>query len=349
MRFFLPLAVATILLGSPIPCIALPNQIMKIGVLSGLTGVAAKRSNFQNMGITLAVEELKATGINVKILTEDSATNGSKALSAFQKLYAHDGVAAVISNDFGFAVAPVIATARKQQRFLISINKPQDTDCAAPVKYFHSLAADHGLSGEAFEKFLLNHPEIKKIALFTFDDPAWGRVYKEVWRAVAQSKGVEVVYAYETDSLLPDFRTPLAQAINRKPDALLFAHEPVSFLRTAKQLGFMGTIIAANNVYEVLADAEKTPKDLEGIYVIDPVVDPIFRQKFINRFGKAPILEAYAGYDVLHAVVKAVVAGEGDPEKGMAKVDFVGAGGDIRFSGQNCSGSHVTWEISRPY
>jgi ABC-type branched-subunit amino acid transport system substrate-binding protein len=324
-------------------CFAAPS--IKIGVLSGLSGPAAKRSGFQNMGIALAVEELKSSGVEVSVIYEDSATNGSKALAAFQKLYNHDGVGAVITNDFGFAISPLIPVAKKQRRFLLTTNRPQTSECMGMPQYFYSLAADHQASDLAFKEFLNSHPEVKKVALFVFDDPSWGRVYKEVWTSVAREKGVEIVYTFESDNFLPDFRTPITQALRRKPDALLFAHEPVSFLRTAKQLGFQGSIVAANNVFEVVADSTASQEELEGVFIIDPVIDGEFKKKFYQRFNKQPILEAYSGYDALHATVKAIMAGHGDAEKGVPHLNFVGSGGKVIFSENSCSFSNVEWEI----
>jgi ABC-type branched-subunit amino acid transport system substrate-binding protein len=318
---------------------------IKIGVLSGLSGPAAKRSRFQNMGITLAMEELKASGVDLSVVYEDSATNASKALTAFQKLYNHDRVAAVIANDFSFAIAPLIPVAKKQKRFLLTTNRPQASECHGQPQYFYSLAADHQSSGTALTSFLVTHPEIKKIAIFAFDDPAWGRVYKDVWSSIARDKGIEIVYTFESDNFLPDFRSPLTQALRRKPDALLFAHEPVSFLRTAKQLGFKGAIIAANNVFEALADEASPKEDLQGVFIVDPVIDEEFRRKFYERFKKQPILEAYSGYDSLYATVKALVAGGGDADKGISGLNFTGSGGAITFSNRSCSLSNVKWEI----
>lgn len=334
-----------ILVGISPNCVAVPP--IKIGVLSGLSGPAAKRSGFQNLGITMAMEELKASGVELSVIFEDSATNGSKALSAFQKLYTRDGVGAVIANDFGFAISPLISVARKQKRFLLTTNKPQASECEGVPKFFHSLAADHQLSGAALKTFFSQHPEIKKVAIFVFDDPAWGRVYKEVWSSVAREAGIEIVYTFESDNFLPDFRSPLTQALSRSPDALLFAHEPVSFLRTAKQLGFKGVIVAANNVFEVVADEGTPATDLEGVYIIDPVVDESFRKKFFNRFRKEPILEAYSGYDSLYATVKALLAGDGSAESGIKEVRFTGSGGEVSYSSRSCSLSNVDWKITR--
>ena len=335
----------SIIVGTSSVCLAAPS--IKIGVLSGLSGPAAKRSGFQNLGITLAMEELKASGVDLSVIFEDSATNGSKALSAFQKLYTRDGVSAVIANDFGFAISPLIPIAKRQKRFLVTTNRPQASECEGPSEYFYSLAADHQLSGAALKSFLNQHPEIKKIAIFVFDDPSWGRVYKDVWSSLARDRGIEIVYSFQSDNFLPDFRSPLTQALSRNPDALLFAHEPVSFLRTAKQLGFKGAIVAANNVFEILADEGAPTKDLEGVYIIDPVVDEVFRKKFFDRFKRPPILEAYSGYDALYATVKALIAGNGNAERGVREFKFTGSGGTVSFSSHSCSLSNVDWSITK--
>ena len=47
---------------------------LKIGVLSGLSGAAARWNRYQNMGITLAQEELRAEGFEINLIFEDSQT-----------------------------------------------------------------------------------------------------------------------------------------------------------------------------------------------------------------------------------------------------------------------------------
>jgi hypothetical protein len=43
---------------------------MRVGVVSGLTGAAAKWCNFQNMGMRLAQEELESQGNEIELLFE---------------------------------------------------------------------------------------------------------------------------------------------------------------------------------------------------------------------------------------------------------------------------------------
>jgi len=266
---------------------------LKIGVLSGLSGAAAKWNRFQNMGITLAKEDLRSKGWEIDLVFEDSKSLGAQAVAAFDKLIDLDRVDAIIADDFGFIVAPLVPRLGQRKKLLVAISLPHDRYCSESSGYFFSLSSQFTHSRKAFERFFEVQPNVKRIALIAFD-----------W------------------DLLPDYRSALTRSLSKRPDAIFIAHEPETFFKAKAQLRYAGFVVSANNILEMLADSPAPRTELEGVYVADIGITPDFRSRFVARFGVEPILEAYAGYESLLAVTKAYENNPTEPQLGMKKINM---------------------------
>lgn len=319
---------------------------LKIGVISGLGGIAAKWNRFQNMGIELAQEELKAAGEQVELIFEDSATQGARAISAYNKLFDFDKVDAVIIDDFGFVAQPLLPLVKRSGNFLYAVSLPHDRYCAEGGPTFFSGTSQFSFSRPAFEQYFKQHPHIKRIALTIFDDPEWGNTYKAIWEELAKTYGVEIVDVFITDEFGPDFAPPIARFIQRKADAIFVAHEPERFFKAVRQLKFKGDIVYANCVLEMLADKETRP-EIEGVYTVDPQISEEFRERFLARFKRPPILEAYAGYEAVRATFAAFKNNRQHPEQGMKQVNYVGVAGVMDFTAKSCAGNQAQWALYR--
>ncbi|MBX7143776.1 MAG: ABC transporter substrate-binding protein [Oligoflexia bacterium] len=319
---------------------------LRVGVISGLSGIAAKWNRFQNMGMQLAREEINASGTELELIFEDSATQGARVISAFNKLSDFDKVDAIIIDDFGFVAAPLLPIVRQRGSFLYAISLPQDSYCEQGGPTFFSGTSQFSNSRDAFERYFTLNPNIKRIALAIFDDPEWGNTYKSIWTDLAIKHGVEVVDVFLSDDFAPDFVPPVSRFIHRRAEAIFVAHEPERFFKAARQLKFKGDIVAANNVLEMLADTEVRP-EIEGVYMVDPEISEEFRQKFIARFKRLPILEAYAGYEAVRATVAALSKNRTAPANAMHELKYRGVAGEIDFSGKTCAGNQARWALYR--
>jgi len=105
---------------------------------------------------------------------------------------------------------------------------------------FFTTASQVALSGPGYASFLRRHPEVKSLALIYFQDPAWGYQYRNAWRTLLSERDVEIVGEYENAEFAPDFKTPLVNILQHKPDAFFVAHDPTTLIPAAKQLRFQG-------------------------------------------------------------------------------------------------------------
>jgi len=142
-------------------------------------------------------------------------------------------------------------------------------------------------------------------------------------------------------------KAQLQRCFQKKPDAIFLAHESETFFKAINQFGFKGEIVSANNVFEMIADKQDYRPEMEGVYVVDPEISDTFREKFEARYHLAPVLEAYAGYEALHAMAKAFALDRDHPEIAMKSVSYDGVAGRIDFTGKSCAGNFAKWALYR--
>ncbi len=136
---------------------------LKVGVISGLTGAAAKWSAFQNKGMKLAVEDLKREGVDIDLIFEDSQTQATKVISAYNKLRQLDRVDALIANDFnlepileayaGYEAVRIIARAAKIGRtaLRLSMRRVKYRGIAGEIDFTKASCAENQASWELFK------------------------------------------------------------------------------------------------------------------------------------------------------------------------------------------------------
>lgn len=319
---------------------------LRVGVISGLSGIATKWNRYQNMGIELAQSELAAQGQKIELIVEDSQTQGAKVLTAFNKLLDFDHVDAIIADDFGFAVAPLLPLLKRRKTLLYAVSLPQDHYCVQGGEYFFSGTSQFVYSRDAFERFFVLHPEVKKIALATFDDPEWGNTYHKIWTEVAQARGVTIVDDFVTPEFTLDFVPVIARFIQKGAQAIFVAHEPENFFKALRQLQYQGLIVFANCVLEMLADHDSRV-EIEGTYTVDPEISADFKKRFYDKYKHQPILEAYAGYEALRAVAAAFKQNPEQPQLAMKQLSYDGVAGRMDFTGKSCAGNLAHWGLFR--
>jgi len=140
------------------------------------------------------------------------------------------------------------------------------------------------------------HPKAKRIALIYFEDPGWGFMYRDVWRALAKERNLTIVDEYSSTDYQPDFRSILPRILAKNPEMIFIAHEPQSSVKALRQLGYSGTIAFANNVLEVMLGEAAPPGGFEGVYFVDVATSDDFKARFMAKWGEAPILEAHSIY-----------------------------------------------------
>lgn len=323
---------------------ATPPTPIRVGVSFGYTGPADRWSKFQRMGVELALEDLKADGVDVHIVYEDSESQPKKAVTNFRKLSDFDGVNGVIGDIFSFVTEPIIPLADKQRVLLVSPSTPESF-CTKSEGFFFSTATQIRLASEAYEYFLDAHPNVHKVALVYFQDPGWGYQYRDGWRKVLNERGIRIVGEFESSEFFPDFKSAILKLLKDKPDAFFVAHQPDSFIAASRQLRFDGELVFANNILEVPAGG-KSLDSLNGIYFVDTLASEEFTARFQKKFNSMPLLEPYNGYEALRSTVKAIIKNPAAPQLALRQMSYDGVSGTLDFT-KSCAGNHSRWHLKQ--
>ncbi|RIL10422.1 MAG: hypothetical protein DCC75_04395 [Proteobacteria bacterium] len=318
---------------------------LKVGVILGLTGPAAKWGKFQRLGIELAAKEIKSSGAPLNVIFEDSASEPSKAVTAFRKLVSVDHVSAVIGDIFAYITEPLIPLADQEKVLLVSPATPASM-CARTSGFFFSTATQVPDAARGFEVFLERNSAVRRLALIYFDDPGWGGQYHKNWLELASKRSLQVTDRVGISDFRPDFKALLPKMLAKQPDAFFVAHEPETFISAARALGYKGKIVFANNIQEVLVDSSFDRALLEGVYFVDTLAGPEFMEEFMKLYDSEPILESYNGYEALRALFKAWQLNPADPRKAFSGLNYQGASGPLDFS-QSCAGNRSVWHLKQ--
>ncbi|MCC6954837.1 MAG: ABC transporter substrate-binding protein [Deltaproteobacteria bacterium] len=113
------------------------SRMIKIGVVTDLTGHGASYGVQTKIGAELAAEDLRSEGANVEIMVEDTALKPAQALSATQKLLHQDSVNAVLSNftSVSTAISPLMRNAKRLLVYLAAARSIVDSNPYALKSY----------------------------------------------------------------------------------------------------------------------------------------------------------------------------------------------------------------------
>lgn len=189
------------------------QRVITIGALLALTGPAANYGISLRQGISLAVDEINASGgINgtpLKVIYEDSQADTKKGALAFSKLADIDHVPVVIGS-ISSVVLAVAPQADRKGVVLINSSAISPKICEMATNYLFSVM----VSGAEEARFMAStfhkrHPD-DPIAIL-FSNNASGIDTKNTFSEALQHAGGNVAIAEAYDLNASDFRIPLAK------------------------------------------------------------------------------------------------------------------------------------------
>ncbi|RIL10394.1 MAG: hypothetical protein DCC75_04455 [Proteobacteria bacterium] len=137
------------------------EQLIKVGVITDLSGPATFYGQGTRLGVQLAERELNSAGKQVKVIFEDSALNTQRGLSAAQKLLFIDKVDALMV-DFTVIAVAVSKVAENNKTLLLYSAAAESVARSNP--YAFKSYSDYSLGCEALAKEFLKRG-VQKIGL----------------------------------------------------------------------------------------------------------------------------------------------------------------------------------------
>lgn len=298
---------------------------IKIGGAFGLTGFAAEWGEAEKNGVTLAIEEInKNGGVNGRplvLVSEDIASDPTKAVTAVSKLISIDGVPIVIGPTWLDSYQGAAPLADQHEIFMISpsasITAVQGYGDSGKFKNVFSTwyRTDHE------SEQLLAHLQKKgyrNVVLFFQQEPFWDD-FSSFLKSRTATYGLTIVDEFHFNPQETDFRTFLQRVKAKNPDAIIFGSNNekanLSFLKQRQ------TLYPASRLYTTEWIEELTRRDdykglLNQVSFITPqVADGTFAATYKKRFGRDPVFSATNAYDAMSIVGEAIATNADDPEE----------------------------------
>jgi branched-chain amino acid transport system substrate-binding protein len=355
--------VATIGLALMSPMAANAQSIV-IGASVPDTGPAAAPAIWQRWGYQLALDQANAAGgvlgKKVELLAYDNRCNPSEAVNVANRLI-EAKVAAIVGahcSSATLATMPLIATARIPLVDGVA-SSPKITELSGVGGNewtFRINPSDDDMMN-ALGMYLGEGSKLKRVAVLG-EDTDFGRGGAAAFATVAKKNGLEIISTDFHPQSYPDFTSLLTRIQQSKPDAIaLFqlAGDQLNFLRNAMQLGvkipYIGRFDPGGNNLQIIQAGGMEGSITAWTYssLVDTPENKAFATEIEKQHKTTPVLQTWAGYDVMRLVLKAIKdAGSTDPiaiRDSLKKIEFTNVmGAPVRFDDHNQAGKLVLIE-----
>jgi branched-chain amino acid transport system substrate-binding protein len=339
-------------------------QSIVIGASVPDTGPAAAPAIWQRWGYQLALDQANAAGgvlgKKVELLAYDNRCNPSEAVNVANRLI-EAKVAAIVGahcSSATLATMPLIATARIPLVDGVA-SSPKITELSGVGGNewtFRINPSDDDMMN-ALGMYLGEGSKLKRVAVLG-EDTDFGRGGAAAFATVAKKNGLEIISTDFHPQSYPDFTSLLTRIQQSKPDAIaLFqlAGDQLNFLRNAMQLGvkipYIGRFDPGGNNLQIIQAGGMEGSITAWTYssLVDTPENKAFATEIEKQHKTTPVLQTWAGYDVMRLVLKAIKdAGSTDPiaiRDSLKKIAFTNVmGAPVKFDDHNQAGKLVLIE-----
>jgi branched-chain amino acid transport system substrate-binding protein len=308
------------------------EQPLKIGVLASLTGNWAEIGRNLEQGVTLAGDEINASGgvlgrrIAFDVQDTDEEKSGTKVVSAYRYLQ-NTGVKFFVGPTGVPGIMALTPLAAKDDMILIAPTSTNAFYKNSP-KFFNA-SGDNYTTTKAVAYHAYRRG-FTKIAIFGSMQP-WEKDQADIFKREFSALGGTIVSEEYPPADQNDMRLEALRITKAGPDAVFFAifNQVAIAAKALVQYGFRGGKFAA------IMDAshvEASAGALDGteLYLFDPPSKG-FVERFKDRFMSDPGVFADSAYDAVVSLAAAInVAGTLDRQRvieALHQVKFTGSSG----------------------
>ena len=319
------------------------DNIVRIGVVSTLTGGSAVYGEGAQNAITMAAEEINASDSPIKVeivnggKVVDDAGDSKQAVNAYNSLEP-EAPEAVVGAFFSSVTLPMAEIANEQGMLLLAAGATNKKVTEVGPTIFRDCFIDpyQGKMAAQYAKEL----SVKKAAIIYAKDDDYSNGLKDAFVENAEANGIEIVYTGECTTKDTDFTAQASQVVAAGADFLFypaFLDTVPLLVQQVRDAGYEGVIMGGDGW-----DGSNTTgleSYFDNCYFTNhyssedtaPAVKA-FVDKYISTYGE-DTLNACAAlyYDAIYMLVEAAKAGGGTDTaslvKGMTGMKFSGVGG----------------------
>ena len=319
---------------------------VKIGFVNSMTGPEAPIGENLTNGVTLALEDLKAKGIDVQLIKEDDTGKPEKSMAAVEKMATRDKVSGIVG-PYSSKCANAVAKLSEKYKVPLLIPVAAKSDITRQnLKWVFRL----GSTSDDYATILLDMAtslgKPKTVAII-HENTDFGTSTAKSAVEYAARKGMQVVATESYAPGSPDYRSTLAGIQAKKPDLVFmvsYVADAILLMRQSRELGLKPqAFLGAGAGFATTAFAKETDisSNIFSSTQWTPEVKwpgaPEFATRYKARFGKEPTYHAANAYASMVVMAETAAKG-GTPQKTrdlLKKGQWNGIMGPVKFADYN--------------
>jgi branched-chain amino acid transport system substrate-binding protein len=323
------------------------SRTVKLGVINSMTGPEAPIGEYLTNGIKLAVEDLKAKGIDAQVVWEDDTGKPQIGLSALEKLATRDNVAGVVGAYTSAVTSAVAAKAEQLKVPLVNPVSSKEEITRQGYKYVFRVSATTSDYAGVLLDLALGLGQPKTMAILN-ENTDFGVSGAKSARAIAEKRGLRVVFEEGYSKGSPDYRSTLQKVKATNPDAVFmvsYVADAVLLMRQSREIGLRPqAFLGAGAGFSTAQFAGE--KDISnGVFASTQWTPSApwpgskeFAERYQKAFGKGAQYHAATAYASMMVLGEEAAKAAGDREKlreGLEAGTWTGIDGPIKFADEN--------------
>lgn len=335
-----PLATALLALAS---CSKAAPEALKIGFINSATGPEAPIGENLSNGVDLALEDLKAKGVEVRLIKQDDGGKPQVALTAMEQLATGDNVAAVVGP---YTSANANAVAKLAEKYKVAQIIPaaakEDITRQNYQWVFRVNAPAHDYAQSLIDAALsLGKP--KSIA-FIYESTDFGTSVSTAGKEYASTKGLTVVGDEGYQKGAADYRSTLTKLKAQSPDLIFmvsYVADAILLMRQSRELGLSPQAFLGGGAGFDTAQFESEKDISGGVFSVTQWTPDMgtpgakeFAERYRTKYGKKPTYHAACAYAAMMIAGETAARAGGDREKtraALAAGEWDGILGKVKF------------------
>jgi branched-chain amino acid transport system substrate-binding protein len=325
--------------------LALPAHAatVKLGVINSMTGPQAPIGESITNGIKLAQEDLKAKGVDAQLVWEDDTGKPQVGLSALEKLATRDNVAGVVG---AYTSAVTSAVAKAAERYKVPLVNPvasKEEITRQGYKWVFRVSATTGDYAGILLDMATALGKPKTMAILN-ENTDFGVSGGKSAKAIAEKKGIKVVFEEAYSQGSPDYRSTLMKVKGTNPDLVFmvsYVADAILLMRQSREIGlspmaFLGA--GAGFSTEQFGNEKEISNGVFSSTQWTPAVSwpgaKEFAARYQKAYGKEATYHAATAYAAMMILGQEAAKAGGDREKLRSALDagsWDGVDGLVKF------------------
>lgn len=318
------------------------GDALKIGLNFELSGNTASYGTAEKNGAELAIEELKAAGKKLDVVTQDNKSENAEAATVATKLATEEKVNVMVGPATSGATAAAVPNVTSAGVPMITPSGTQDSltvdkDGKAQEYVFRTTFID-SYQGNVLSNYVTNTLKAKKVVLYYDNSSDYSKGIASNFKA--NYKG-DIVIEETFAAKDTDFQAALSKIKSAEYDVIVlpgYYEEAGSIIKQAREMGIDKTIVSSDGLADDRMIELAGADNVDNVFYIsgfsaessDKAV--AFAKAYEEKYGEAPSMFAALAYDAVYMAVEASDGAKNSKEiaANLAKVkDFEGVTGTM--------------------